>query len=134
MDNDGARHPYTHGDWALWHLRRHGMDTRLLQGLWSQAVFPFQCDLASAVVAEERERRAPAAAPAPVPASAEDEEDVDQAEGAWIETLLRVGSAAALRSALFIQARLLLWLRRMAVEKQKAQPTRCQSTAARRGC
>ena len=44
---------YTHGDWALWHLRRHGKDRRLLEGLWSQAAFPCSCDLEDQIAREE---------------------------------------------------------------------------------
>ena len=42
---------YTHGEWALWHLDRHHKgDRRLLEALWSQAVFPMHCELAAEVL------------------------------------------------------------------------------------
>ena len=88
---------YTQGQWALWHLdRRHRSDPRLLEGLWSQVAFPQQCALAAEIAEEEEWAKT-------LKTSGADQ---------WVDTVLRVGAPAALRSALFIQAQVLRGARR----------------------
>ena len=168
FDGRGAQQ-CTHGQWALWHLdRAHGGDERLLQGLWSQAAFPLQCELAAAVAQEEEQaakraraecmpkrvsrltpraismnspRSKPAEKARPVrpcvatkewvdaSASLEDEEPAD-GEDLWCLTVCRVGVARARAAALFVQAHLLLRLRRRRVVECVTRVDACERARA----